>query len=391
MRRPALITASIGVLVAALIWWIASNTSWVEVKVPAPLRGEARVNPFYAAQRFAEGLGARTSWDHRLIVPRSDAVVVLSAWHWTVNPSRERALKGWVESGGRLVVDGTLIGGDAAFEDWSGIRRRIAAVTPSADSAAPEPTDRCITVQEQAGSPRAAQSDALLCDVEAASSLTTNRDTLWGLRGTAGLQAVRVRVGAGTVTRINAPLVRHLKLFDGDHGAVFVAASGLRRGDDVHFLSEADYPSLLTVLWRSAAPVVLLALTVVALWVWRDGMRFGPVAAPPARGRRSLADQIRGTGHFVSHYGSAHILYAAGIRAFEHTAGRRVPGYARMSREERTATLSRLTRMDPAELAGAFDEQRSRSLHQMREAIAVVETARRGTLAAQSRRRHGLS
>src|SRR5262245_50464359 len=121
MKRPA-VTAMVGVPAAAVIWWSASNTSWGETKVPLPPRGDARPNPVYAAQRFAEGLGARTSWDRQLTLPPVDAVIVVSSWHWSLSAARQRALERWVESGGRLIVDDALLGGDNEFADWSGIR-----------------------------------------------------------------------------------------------------------------------------------------------------------------------------------------------------------------------------------------------------------------------------
>src|SRR5687767_6342871 len=91
--------------VVALVAWIANNTYWTEISVPAPLKGEAARNPFYAAQRLAEALGARTQWDRVLITPPHDAVILLSAWHWSLSASRRENLERWVESGGRLVVD----------------------------------------------------------------------------------------------------------------------------------------------------------------------------------------------------------------------------------------------------------------------------------------------
>ena len=45
--------------------------------------------------------------------PPADSVIVLSAWHWNLSAGRREALERWVESGGRLVVDRTLVGGEA--------------------------------------------------------------------------------------------------------------------------------------------------------------------------------------------------------------------------------------------------------------------------------------
>src|SRR5262249_61662554 len=92
-------------LVAALGVGIASHTYWADTKIPMPPKGEALTNPFYAAQRFAAALGARATRDGVFAVRRSDAVVVLSGWHWSLTRARRAALERWVESGGRLVVD----------------------------------------------------------------------------------------------------------------------------------------------------------------------------------------------------------------------------------------------------------------------------------------------
>ncbi len=69
---------------------------------------------------------------------------------------------------------------------------------------------------------------------------------------------MRVQVGRGSVTVINATPFRERSLFDGDHGRLLVAATQMRRGDEVHFLSEDDHPSLLALLWQYGAPVVVL-------------------------------------------------------------------------------------------------------------------------------------
>ena len=44
-----------------------------------PPKGEALTNPFYAAQRFAEALGARTAWDRVAHDAAGRSVIVLSA------------------------------------------------------------------------------------------------------------------------------------------------------------------------------------------------------------------------------------------------------------------------------------------------------------------------
>ena len=85
MKRATVMWVFVGAALAALVAWVASNTYWEDVKVPMPLKGEARTNPFYVPQRFAEALGARTVWDRVLTIPPTDSVIVLSMWHWTLS------------------------------------------------------------------------------------------------------------------------------------------------------------------------------------------------------------------------------------------------------------------------------------------------------------------
>src|SRR5688572_28229623 len=91
--------------------WISNRTEWVEYTMPMPAKGEAARNPFYASQRFAEKLGADTSWDRIFVEPSTDAVIVLSTWQWSLSANRRLALQRWVENGGRLIVDRGIWGG----------------------------------------------------------------------------------------------------------------------------------------------------------------------------------------------------------------------------------------------------------------------------------------
>src|SRR6185295_6329247 len=133
------------------------------------------------------------------------------------------------------------------------------------------------------------EADYWICGLDGVSSLTTERKVVWALRHESDIQAVRVAVGKGSVTVINASPFRERSLFEGDHGRLFVAATEMRRGDEVRFMSEGAQPSLLALLWQHGSPVVVLAFALVALLLWRRGVRFGPLAAVPEAARRSLS------------------------------------------------------------------------------------------------------
>ncbi len=91
------------------------------IKVPVPLQGEAARNPFYAAIRLSEELGAEATWERVFTQPPDNSVIFLSAWNWTLSKTRRERIERWVEAGGRLIVDDSVIGGFEEFERWSGV------------------------------------------------------------------------------------------------------------------------------------------------------------------------------------------------------------------------------------------------------------------------------
>src|SRR5882724_1339244 len=139
------------VVMIALVSWIAHHSYWTEVKVQMPPKGEALTNPFYAVQRFAQALGAHAQWNRGISLPPTNGVVFISAWDWDLTSDRRQRIEHWVESGGRLVVDKSLISSTDAFEKWSGIGEEI-AIAPERNTAAGAPTTRCYTLDEKVDS-----------------------------------------------------------------------------------------------------------------------------------------------------------------------------------------------------------------------------------------------
>jgi hypothetical protein len=381
----------LGLLVAL----IAQNTYWDEISIPTPLRGEAVTNPFYASQKLAEELGATTQWRRSLdALPNADGVIVLSHWHWDLIRDRRDQLEDWVDAGGRIVLDRTLIGGEEHLESWAGIRRDYPDDEETDEEADEEEPDE---PEEVADAPAAELCDRLsaidsrgeivtdgreltVCKLDGFSSLATDRNIAWGLAGSDGIQALRVRVGRGSVTSINAEPFGNRDLLKEDHASLFVAATQLRRGDRIVFISETEHTSLLGLIWIYGAPVVVLFALMVALVLWRGGVRFGPLSAATQTARRSIAEQIRGTGQFTIRLGGGTALHAASVRALHEAAHRRVVGYGAMSHADRVAALALTTGVDADALAQAINHGGARKPAELAQTIATLETARRRIL-----------
>jgi hypothetical protein len=381
MTRSHVTTALCVLLLAALAVFVANNTYWEDLTYPTPPKGEAVTNPFYAAQKFAEVLEATTERDRVFVAPSPESVLVVSAWHWNLSAQRQAAIERWVESGGRLVVDSQLSGDLSGFSSWSGVEwdynEAVAdAYYESHDDDSPH--EKCEAVNELV--PDSGRSYAV-CGLDF-SFLTNSRPAQWALDDAAGIQAVRVAVGEGSVTVINlhGPFT-HRSLFDGDHASLFVAATQLTRGDTVVFLTEDDHPSLLALMWTYGAPSVVLSGILLAFFLWRGAARFGPTLPAPEPRRRSMAEQIRGSGSFAWHYGEGVSLHEAAVRALTEAACRRIPAYPRLSRPQRVTALGKATGMDGAAIVAAIDGISKRRVTELPNTLATLEHARRQLLA----------
>jgi hypothetical protein len=97
----------------------------------------------------------------------------------------------------------------------------------------------------------------------------------------------------------------------------------------VHFLTESEHPSLLALIWMYGAPVVGLAAAWLLLALWRNGVRFGSIVGTAPAARRSLAEQIRGTGQFALRFGGGIDQVMVALLAGATCCSRACPASAR--------------------------------------------------------------
>jgi hypothetical protein len=381
MKRQHIIIACILIAFAVLVGWLARISYWDDVEVAMPMRGEARTNRFYAAQRLAEALGARTQLLPALeVMPEADATLYISHWHWNVVAARRGMIERWVESGGTLIIDRSMVGGEQELERWSGIARSQLQLEPSALQGAVE-RNLCPKLQveaDDAGS-AAQRTHYNVCKIDHGSRLTSAKRASFILSDARGMQALRVGIGRGSITAINGNPFVNDDLFDADNALLFVASTQLRRGDRIYFLSQESSESLLSLIWSHGAAVVLLTLALVVLALWRGSLRFGPLAAAPDSARRSLAEQILGTGRFTLRFDGGDALHGAVVRALHEAATQRVPGYASLAGDARAAALAKKVQIDSSTLAAALAKHKRRSA-ELRSAVELLETARRRIL-----------
>ncbi len=397
MTRGRLILLILVPALLLLIYGIVVNSTWKEVKVPTPLQGEAAINPFYAAEKLVKELGAEGRWSRDLTqLPKPTEALLVSGWHWNVSAPRRERLQRWVESGGRLVVDGSVVGIEE-LADWLDVE----IVYPFEDEEEDYSTDPDTYQSEEAASEAEQMtSDDLqdcrdfshevsppgiehlrdrwtFCSFDRDRRFVGQSNVTWALADSVGTQVIRVSRGRGSVTIVDGTPFMWRELQRVDHGLLLVNALQLRRGDAVLFLSGDREDSLLDLIWRHGWPVVLLGLVTVLTLLWRRGARLGPLLPDPDPARRSLGEQILGTGRFIFRAGGAHALHTAALQALDRIAEQKLRGYARMTEPARVSALAEATAIDASRLASARDWPRAAKPGELATAVACLESARR--------------
>ena len=406
-------------LLAGAGTWLAFNTEWVDVNLPPELSGPAKTDPLYTFKRFSATLGVELRTPDNLDrLPPPGATLVLSSWFWDLFPERITALQRWVEAGGHLVLPSYEYYGPELA--WTTIKSvpppalkapRPASAASSGsddddDSEADSETDErdappaprpppprragppitlprakavaCPKLSEPHGVPAAfgVHRDYVTCQ-GSASILQSGNAARWAVDNARGHVILRVALGKGSVTAANMRLPLYgTTLLENDDALLLTAALRLARGQQLWVVVNEKRPPLLTTLWQTSAPVILLGALALACALWRAGARFGPRLPATPTARRSVAEQIRGTAAFIAHHGGR-TLHHAQLRALDSCARSRVHGYDALIVGERAAVLAPLVGIDVHTLARAMNPALSKHLPS---ALALLETARRRLL-----------
>ncbi|MGO9935466.1 MAG: hypothetical protein ACLPV8_27155 [Steroidobacteraceae bacterium] len=381
MTRDRITYLIILVMLAIVAIWVARNTYWDDSLVPMPPQGEAATNAYYSVQHIAAALGIRSSF---IVSPRAappgKAALLIDGFQGDMTHTQVDALAPWVESGGRLIITDDVVRVDPKFQVWSGIYLGAHfdySAKSKPKTIARNPEDDCAPL-DVAADGKATGQTLTLCIPPQEFGWFSKRKPAWSLANGFGLQVLRVNIGRGSVTVIpryfliaNKNLIRH------DHAEIFITASHLSRGDALYIVNVARAESLIPMLWRLAAPALVFFGVAVLCIILREWPRFGPPLPPPARVRRSLAEQIRANAAFAWRTRKLTALRAAVRRALDETAKKRIASYGSLDVRKRVSAIAAWAGTDSKTLNSAMTEDAAAAPQVQRAAITLLEQTRR--------------
>lgn len=418
MKTPVVLRVLGVAVILVLTGWIVMHTRWVEIDVDDPARGAAASDEDYVLRRIVESAGAtlevRPSLDP---LPPTGATLWLESPLWNLFPERDAQLKAWVENGGRLVIgSGVDLRHESRDLAWipltsvkaassagppgrapaGGNAQQAAPKSPPLFGAKPRPSS-CWNFTESASTATPAYERGRVfraCAGPFAIHALGHVVPTWTLALEPGSPApftadsrtlaMRVPVGRGDVTALTpfiAPFNR--ALLEGDNALVVVAALQAAPGRAIWIVRDERREPLPAWLWHEARTPSLLALAALALALWRLMVRFGPREAPPPLARRSMGEQVRGTGQFIAGT-DPRALHAATRLAFDAVARTRVEDWAGLDDAARVAALAAALAHSHAinqpALLQSLNLGTGATPAQILAATAVLEQARRALL-----------
>lgn len=346
-------------LLAALAFLLFGNLDpqWRSVELgPAP---EARSNPWLAAERFLRQRQVEVGRADSLAgvledTPAAGHTLVLLGPRRELTAAQNQRLLDWAAAGGHLLV--------IAQANWNEQRQRSddllldllqvhrlpsASLAETPETVAEEPWPELTKLyleNEQAPAYFAFDTRYHLEDAG-------NRAHAWANSARA-THLLQLGHGNGLVTVLSdGNLWRNSHIGEHDHAWLLWY---LTQDSQVVLLQRLASESLPSLLLRHFPEALAALALLVALLLWRFGLRHGPLQADPPPARRQLGEHLQASADFLCRQ-SGHAALLARLQAeVRQRARQRHPGFERLPVTEQWQLLGRLARLTPSQIGQAM-------------------------------------
>lgn len=343
--RP--LTASLLVVAAGSLFaaWFFATHEKVEVEEWVGYRGDARVNPWFAAELLVRELGHASESKPELtpgewLPPETDTLIVQLTPSIGTGPELYMLLN-WAGEGGHLVLLGpdyvTDEGEDILWQHGVGLRitrselhEKLAAQDEARDYFAAElEGDYALGVYPY---------DARL-------EVMSEEQDFDVIRHGGEIVVARQGWGDGFVSVVaNASRLSNDLLKNDDNARLFadVVMGDIEPGK-VWLIFRTRLTPLWRLIWQAAPHLVISAALIGLLLLWAALPSFGPRIVASTDERRSILEHIHASGLFVWRHAGRSSLRESSTEALLREADARHPGLSRLERTKQAEAIARIT------------------------------------------------
>ena len=410
MTRGTWITAGVALLGGLLAIWMFSSMERVQERIWIGYRGEARDNPWLAAERLLQRMGrpsARARSVPQLKALPPDGMLVLPRRLASIDRAEQLRLLEWVEGGGHLVMEAEAPSQPDPILEAAEVGRRAVTSAPRRTSPkSPPPPPQAKEAESGGGGGGGAQAPArpkrpegtVTATLPGAKAPLVVQASLWRtLEPKAAVFTLaegevtwlaHLQRGAGRITVMNElGFANNSQIGLHDHAEFLWQLASLSpgRGAVTFFHSPAKL-SLVDWLLQHAPEAIGAAATLLLLWLWRVVPRFGPIAPDPEPARKRLLDHLRASGRFQWAAGGAPALAEAAREAALRALQRAQPDFAALNADEREARLAAQFGLAPQASRMLLQPVRAATPSELVAATAVYQSIHEQLSLAKERR-----
>lgn len=329
-------------LLGGIGWLLSRQLEWHEAEQWTGYQGEARTNPFLAAQRLLERSGRKAVSFRGLPLgkrlPPPEDVLILPAREVHLTPGQAAELAGWVAQGGLLVTEGRVPQlpevpetRDALLEAFG---LRFIPTPPFQEKDPPPPLQPLeFRMDEQ----------PLSIDVSPSGILEDTQRLASGAAGDDhGLRVVRVARERGVALVFTTlAILRNDRLADHDHADLLLALPAQRApGARVWIVTHEVAPSLVRWLLDHTGTVLISGVVLALALLASAAPRFGPLQASGEAPRRSVLEHLAAVGRFQWRHRGGKPLLLAARTALDRRLALRHPAWRDLAPDERCRRLA---------------------------------------------------
>ena len=386
MNRPLL---WVGLLLACVFgagafyaWTKAIPYDEVVDRGPSP---EALANPYLAAEHFLRQQGVAVEHANSLerlttLLGKGNSLLLLGE-RSNMSPRQVEQLLSWAKSGGHL-----LLVAEALWDEETGksgdllLDRLHIHQTLSDEPEEPAPSSKKPLKNKSQDLTK------LYVDNETASAyfsfdtdfnLTDPRhQAQFSANSSRSSHLMQLDLGEGSVTVItDSDLWKTPNI--GKHDNAWLLWY-LNQGTAVTLLFNSDFDDLFTLLMRYFPQALIALISLIALTLWRAGMRQGPTRSPTSNARRQLQEHLKASADFLLRRSGQGTLLHALQRDILRAARHRHPGFEHLDSAAQCRVLEHLTRQPLHVISQVLDPlpQKRLSSADFSRQVACLQTLR---------------
>lgn len=375
------------VLAGLLLVLYFTSREYETIEVEVGFQGAARHNRFLAAERFLEEMGLPAeSLPLLSSVPPEGYLLLMNAADSSLQGELSTQLLEWVERGGHLVLGVStppFRGGVEEDEEEEELYERPAPAwiqNPLLDALGvtvdtwSNPDEFSVQVVKHSTS-----SEELDVAFPVSYSLADTDQLAHLIVGPRDLaDLLQFRRGAGLVTVLSgSDCLTNLRIGDHDHARFLLELAHSPNPREGAWLAYGGQRGFLSLLMDRAWMLLVAAGLWLALWLWRNGSRFGPIVLRAPVSRRDFSEHVVATGSFLWKHQRSEDLLDAVRRRLTREIERRRPDLHGLDDEHLADHFADRTDLGRERCQGALVLSETRDPQRFTRVVNDLETMRK--------------